>query len=422
MKKLILTGLLSWIFAGLTFAQWECPSQLAAYLKPVGQSNIYWSGELTGGSGYITNNLISNGMGLIGMDWSFGKSTIYAEGGIKYWNRYDFDASTVSDNFHAGIRELYYQYKWQPASLIVGIQSARLDDDFLLNERILGGNFKLNRGKWAMNLLGGSVTKDFARNGTFCNVGYLYDILPGRQRALIGNAFGQTNLVAGTLKYQPHKSSGKAKASIPEDEFSSSEFGESIDQPQERKVNTLKIESIGAVVYSEFGDWITTPFVTSGLFAQAEWGKSWSLKPEILIQSASNNKALVYSLKLEKMFEGEKSRTNLNLRVLGKSNIDANARVLNSFSNIFAGDVIRLDAIDLPFFQAGIKHSLQNQKIHIKAQYASQFSGNEMKEFDLEAGKKFGKKLQVNLLSGYVKSSLLSNNALMGRLEFRYYF
>jgi hypothetical protein len=422
MKKLILTGILSWIVSGLTFAQWECPSQLAAYLKPVGKSNIYWSGELTGGTGYLTNNLIGNGMGLVGLDWSFGKSTIYAEGGIKYWNRYDLDASASTDNFHAGIRELYYQYKWQPATLTLGIQSARLDDDFLLNERIFGVNYKLSQGKWTMNLLGGSVTKDFARNGTFCNVGYLYDILPGRQRALIGNAFGQTNLAAATLKYQPHKTSGKAKTAAQENEFSASEFGGSLDPSMESKATSFKVESVGAVTYSEFGDWINQPFLTAGLFAQTEWGKGWSFKPEILFQSATDNNAIIYSLKLEKMFEGEHTRTNLNIRYLGKTNIDTNAKILNSFSNIFAGDVIRLDALDSPFIQAGIKHSFPKQKIHFKAQFANQFNDNEMCEFDLEAGKKFGKKLQVNLLSGYVRSNLLTDNALMGRIEFRYYF
>ena len=422
MKKLLLTGLLACILSGSTFAQWECPSQLAAYLKPAGSSNLYWSAELTGGAGYLSNNLLGNGMGLAGLDWSFGKSTFYVEGGIKYWNRYNLDALASTDNYHAGIRELFYQYKGKPATLTLGIHSARLDDDFLLNERILGGNLRFIQGKWSMNVLGGTVSKDFARNGTFCNVGYLYDILPGRQRSLIGTGLGQTNLAAITLKYKPHKTPGKVKAGSSKDEFSSSEFGESLDQPAESNASSFKIESIGAVAYHEFGSWVSQSFVTGGLFAQTEWGKGWSFKPEILFQSATSNKALIYSLKFEKLFEGEKSRTSLNLRYLGKTNIDSGAKILNSFSNIFAGDVIRLDAIDLPFVQAGFKHSLTQHKIHFKAQFASQVNGSSMKEFDLEAGKKFGKNLLVNLLSGIVRSNLLSNDALMGRIEFRYYF
>ena len=107
---------------------------------------------------------------------------------------------------------------------------------------------------------------------------------------------------------------------------------------------------------------------------------------------------------------------------MGKSNIDSNARILNSFSNIFAGDVIRLDAIDASFLQAGIKYSFPESKVHLKAQFASQLTNNTMEEFDFEVGKKFGKHLQLNALSGLVKSSLLSEDAFLGRVEFRYYF
>jgi len=416
MRKLLLTVLFAWTFTSFLFAQWECPSQLAAYLKPIGKSNLYWSSELTGGTGYLTNNLIGNGMALVGLDWSSGKSTFYAEGGFKYWNRYNRDDSQDYSNQHAGIRELYYQYKANQGSLTVGIHSARLDDDFLLNERVAGANLRINRGKWSMNLLGGTVTKDFARNGTFCNVGYLYNIFPERQRALIGNEFGQTNMASFSLKYQPGKT-GKTKAS--EDEFSSDEFSDKLDK---NKVSNIKLESVGAVLYHEFGGWVSQSFVSGGLFAQAEWGNGWYFKPEILFQSATNNRAVIYNFHLEKSFEGEKNRTSISLRYVGKTNIDTDAHILNSFSNIFAGDVIRLDAIDASFIQAGIKYNFPESKIHLKAQFASQLTDNNMKECDFEIGKKFGKHLQINALSGMAKSSLLSNDAFLGRIEFRYYF
>lgn len=422
MKKLILTGFISLLLAGITSAQWECPSQLAASLKPLGKTPVYWSGELTLGGGYLEKNWIGNSMAIAGIDWSTDKSSFYAEGGVKYWNRYDFNTSQDYYNSHIGLRELYYQYKTGQSIMTFGIQSAHLDDDFLLNERIMGTNLKFNSGKFGFNIVGGSVSKNFARNGTFCNVGYIYDILPDRQRVLLGNTFGQTNLGAVTIKYQPHKVSEKKHSDSLEDEFSSAEFGESLEQPSESKKSSFRIDAFGAVVYREFGSWIKTPFLTSGLFAQTEWGNGWSFKPEFLFQAATGNRAFIYSLKLEKIINSEKTRTNLNLRFLGKTNIDNGALALNSFSNIFAGDVIRLDAIDMPFMQAGIKRSFPQHKLHFKAQFASQLNGNELKEFDLEAGKKLGKKLQLNLISGYVKSSLLSDNALMGRVEFRYYF
>jgi hypothetical protein len=420
-KQLISTSLLL-LLAQLIFAQWECPSQLGAYLKPVGQTNFYWSGELTGGAGYITNNSIANAMGLIGLDWSSKKSSFYIEGGFKYWNRKNFDTSSDYSNRHFGLRELYYQYKSQQSNLTLGIQSARLDDDFLLNERIVGANIRINSGKWSLNALGGSVTKDFARNGTFCNVGYLYDILQGRSRALIGNSFGQTNLASFSVKYQPSKAISKTKKASSGDEFTTDEFSNGLNSSPESKHGSFKLESVGAITYHEFGNWITQQFVTTGLFAQTEWGKNWGFKPEILFQSATGNKALIYNFQLEKTIEAAKTKTTFTLRYIGKTNIDSNAKILNSFSNIFAGDVIRLDAVDGSFLQAGVKCSFPESKIHLKAQFASKVSGSEMRETDFEVGKKFGKRLQINALSGLVNSYLLTDKALMGRIEFRYYF
>lgn len=421
MKKIIVSLIFSVLSSITLFAQWECPSQLGAYLKPIGQSNFYWSSELVGSTGYLTNNVLANTMCLVGLDWTSKKSSVYFEGGFKYWNRYDLDNSTDYSNYHLGIRELYYQYKAENTALTMGIQSARLDDDFLLNERIAGANLRLNSGRWSFNALAGSVTKDFARNGYFCNVGYLYDILPGRERALIGNSFGQTNLASVSVKYQPSKSVSKPQTAQ-SDEFSSDEFSDGLNDAGNSKTSKLKIESVGAIAYHEFGDWISQKFVTAGVFAKAEWGNGWYFKPEVLFQSATNNRAIIYNFNLERMLEGEKNRATLNLRFVGKSNIDANANILNSFSNIFAGDVIRLDAIDGSFLQAGVKYSFPKSKIHFKAQLASQFSGSNMEEFDFELGKKFGKHLQVNALSGLIKSSSLTNNACLGRIEFRYFF
>ena len=403
------------------FAQWECPSQLAAHLNPLGEKNLFWGAELTAGTGAISNNIFGNGMGIIGLDWSTEKSTFYLEGGVKYWNRYDYDRSRNYSNQHLGIRELYYQYKARPGNLTLGIQSARSDDGFLLNERILGTNLRLNHNQWSLNLLGGTVTKDFARNGAFCNVAYLYDIFPLRERTLIGNGFGQTNLAAFSLKYQPGKKSSLPEPNNSNDEFSSAEFQDDLSSSGKSGGSGIKLTSAGMIAYHEFGNWINHKFITCGLFAQTEWGEGWYFKPEILYQAAPENHAFIYSIHLEKMREGEKSRTNFSLRYLGQVNLDPNARVLNSFSNIFAGDIIRLDAIDLPFVHASVKHTLPRKKIHFKTQFTGRVSGKEMFEWDVEAGKKFREKLQINVMGGFVRSYLTDGNTLMGRIELRYY-
>jgi hypothetical protein len=45
-----------------------------------------------------------------------------------------------------------------------------------------------------------------------------------------------------------------------------------------------------------------------------------------------------------------------------------------------------------------------------------------MKEFDLSAGKKFGKRMQVNAVGGLVNAASLGDTRKLGRVEFRFYF
>ncbi len=423
-KSLILLGA-GFLFISRLYAQWECSSQLGAWLKPAGNSNLFWGAELTGSGGSIAGNLIFNSLGFLGLDWSTDKSTLYAEGGYKYWRlvRNDLDLPTTFDNAHWGIREMFYQYHSGSGKLTLGIQSARFDDDYLLNERMVGLSYKLNKGAWALNFAGGSVTKDFARNGNFCSVGYLYDIIPDRERSLIGEVPGETNLVGATLRFSPSKwETTKQQSAHPDDEFSSDEFSQSLTGANSNEPKALSISSIGLASYNEFGDWIDNPIWLGGMFAEFNLFSGIDFRPEVLYQSAKGSHALIYSLILERNWELSKSRTNISFRYIGLSAIDEGAKALNSFSNIFAGDVLRLDAMDLPMFQAGIKYTLPAIKTHLKLQYSAQTSGSPMKEFDLSAGKKFGKRMQVNAVGGLVNAASLGDTRKLGRVEFRFYF
>ncbi|OFY41568.1 MAG: hypothetical protein A2X18_07020 [Bacteroidetes bacterium GWF2_40_14] len=388
MKKRILIFVLILFSISDLSAQWECPSLLGASLKPIGKSKIFWGSEITAGAGYLNNNAIFNSMGLIGLDRSGKKWTIYAEGGYKFWDIYDLDTKQNLKNFHLGIRELLFQYKSRYGKFTAGIQSARLDDYFLLNERILGLNYKYSSGSWSLNFTGGTVMKAFARNGTFCAVGYLYDIVPGREIALLGNKPGQTNLVAATLKFSPLRF----------------------------------IDHAGLALYYEFGSWVEKPLFTGGLFASFALPGGISFNPEILYQSANDNNAIIYLLSLEKLITGEKLRTTINMRYSGFSPLDESAKILNSFSNMFAGNVLRLDSGDLPFIQTSLKFSVPPVRTHLKIQYTAQTRKNAMQEFDVELGKKFKKHLQINAVGAMVKSPLLEKRAILGRIEFRFYF
>ena len=150
----------------------------------------------------------------------------------------------------------------------------------------------------------------------------------------------------------------------------------------------MKLESVGVVLYNEFGRWISRPLITGGIYADINFFDGLNFKPELLVQSANLNNALIYSFTLEKSFDLGHSRTSLNARYIGLSAIDSNAKALNSFSNVFSGDVLRLDTPDLPVYQFGIKQSFSKYKFHLKFQATGQAKTNPLREYDLEAGKK----------------------------------
>lgn len=411
-------------------AQWECPSRMGANLKPIGQSNFMWSSEVTTSGGFIGDYRLANLLVFGGLDYSINKHTLYIEGGMKNWIQKD-TVETYSKTLLFGMREGYYKYSGDKNNLTIGLQSAKSDDYYLLNERLLGLNYKLEAGNFRFNLTGGTVLKEFARNGTFCSVGYMYNVVGGRQRTLVGTHFGQTNLAMLTIAYQPKK-----------EDVNQAETSEFESAPV---FDPFTFNSVGIVAYTEFGDWVNSEPFLSGLYANADIA-SITVKPEILYQSATDNQAILYSINADKQFEWSNNQmTKLFARYAGIAPIDKNAIAVNSFSNIFAGEVLRLDALELPFVQAGIKHSFPAIKTSLKLQMAMQTGKSKgyiaddfnsspikMQEFDLSVSKNIGKYLLVNGYAGYLQYSSLQisegyrvykdQKSPWGKIEIRFTF
>ncbi len=425
--------LLALMISPVVKAQWECPSRLGGSLKPFGSSNLMWAGEATTTAGFIGNSGIGNAMFFGGLDYSVNNNTLYVEGGFKSWYRLGGDKY---DNglYSFGLREAFYRNTGNKHTLTVGLHSAKSDDYYLLNERVVGANYRVSLGNVDLNVIGGSVMKQFARNGTFCTLGYLYNIVPGRPRADLGNDFGQTNLGMMTLTYRP-------KAKKTGDEFASGDGLGGTPKP-----SLLSLKSAGAVMYHEFGNWITGKTLMTGLYAEVNLG-GLSVKPEVLLQTAKNNNAWVYSIMADKQFTWSNGQmTKLYARYVGMKKIDSTAVASNSFSNIFAGEVLRLDALDMPFLQMGLKHSFPAIKTSVKLQAAMQtgtvagYSTDQynsvptrMKEIDLTLSKNLGKLFLINASVGYLhhpdlikdQSDFLKyqpKNSLWGKVELRITF
>jgi len=427
-KLIILTGFL--FLSIIAKAQWECPSRIGGSLKPIGPTNLMWASELTTTAGYAGGYGIANAMAYLGLDYSQNNFTVYAEGGAKSWIR--FNANDYQNaKYSYGLREAFFRYKKDAQSLTLGLQSTQGEDFYLLNERVAGINYKTTFGNWSLNALTGTVMDQFARNGTFCTLGYLYNIVPGRQRAVLGNKFGQTNPAMFTLTYKP--------ATKLSDEFSTGD-----EVLSDKKSSLIKLNNAGALLYKEYGSLIETQALFSGAFAEAELA-GITLKPEVIFQSANACNALLYSFTAQKQFIWNNSQqTRVFGRYIGLHEIDSAAIALNSFSNVFAGEVLRLDALELPLFQAGIKHSIPKLKVSVKLQMAMQtgkvsgyaadpynptLNNARMQEYDLGISKNIGNHLLLNGWLGYLVYPKMTsafvyetNRSMWGKIEMRYTF
>jgi len=436
-KLILLAGIM--LFSTAAMAQWECPSRVGGSLKPIGSSDLMWASEFTTSAGVIGDYSVGNAMAFLGLDYSQNNFTVYAEGGIKSWIRFN-SKDYQNSKYSLGLREAFFRYKNENQSLTIGLQSTQGEDFYLINERVAGVNYRSTFGNWSLNALTGTVMDQFARNGTFCTLGYLYNIVPGRQRANLGYKFGQTNPALLTLSYHP-----KAKQTFAStDEFGASDEFVSESELSTKKSSFLKLNTVGALLYNEYGSQIETPALFSGLFVEAEIA-GLTFKPEIIMQSADANKALLYSFTVQKQISWNNGQqTRIFGKYIGIHQIDSTAIALNSFSNVFAGEVLRMDALELPLVQAGIKQSFPSLKASLKVQMAMQtgqvsgyisdpynpiLTNSRMKEYDLAISKNFGKNLLVNGWFGYMINPNMTgpftyetSKSFWGKIEMRLTF
>ncbi len=448
MRKIFL---ILFLFAAMiAHAQWECPSKLAAHLDPTFGSPILLGAETQLSTGILDGNSINTAMAFAGIDFSTQNHSFYIEGGAKAWWKYDFDDEQLYDQYRLGLRELFYQFRGQHSNFTFGLQTSTFDDHYLLNERVAGANIKFDLGKWRLNAYGGSVTKDFARNGIFCTTGFIYDLSTEQDMIVLGNSIADKNLAGFTFTFFPGKEkktkqseSGKDEFAIFEadelnsvtnDEFESTDEFESFENEEfaefeqntetKHKIPTgVKVEKIGIAGYSEFGNWIANTFYHTGLFASIKLPGEIYFNPEALFQYEESNKGFIYLAKLEKSFTLKGgNRLGIGAAYYGFTEIDDNATVLNSYSNILAGEVLRLDAVNMPFYLLNANFNIPSAKFHIKLQHAGQLDSGDLNEWDMEIGKKFRDSFLLSLKGGVINGGVLEDKAILGRLEARYYF
>jgi len=434
-------------------AQMDCRSMLGAHLTPFKKDgNLLWAIEGTTGPGMMTSpydslaedkTKIRGGMILAALDFGFmkNKSHIYFEGGYKNWQNSAYvDNSTLTDSRHFGMRQAFYSFSNEKTKIKVGLHETRLGDFFLIDERVLGASIDKEIGAFTINVRGGTVNKSFARMGRFCSNRHLYSIVNPDFTEKIGKKVGETNLVGFALNWNPHHVKEKVETKN-NDEFSSSndefhenhdfnEFGNSDEFSDNNKSNSkqsFSVKNVGVIVYDEFGteEYIPNNKLYTGLLVDFVLPFGFFMQAGGVYQNMLNNNTIAYIAKIGKSQSWNNgSLTKISGAYIGKYDIDNNAIFQPLFSNLFIGEVVRMDAPNFPLWQAAIKHRFPGKlKIHIAFKAVGELENSKTNEQDIEFGLlAFKKHLKVTVIGSRIKSIVFDNGIMMARIELRLAF
>jgi len=442
-------------------AQMECRSMLGAHLTPFKKDGgVLWAVEGTMAPGVMTspydslgNAQLNGGMLLGALDFKLGnqKNHFYVEGGFKNWK----NSALVDDNFsskgnsrHLGVRQAFYSYTGKNTKIKLGLHETKLGDFFLIDERVLGTSIDHSTGAFTFNFRAATVLKNFARMGNFCANRHLYGVLNPDYTENIGKHLGETNLTGIAINWNPHykKPAEESADTSSNDEFSSDdefsnedEFHEDHDfsntpdngdefsdnSESKTKSQTITLTNVGIIAYDEYGSIIANNKFYGGVLLDFKLPFNLFFQTGAVSQTMLHNNSVAYITRFGKTIIWDNTaNTKISGAFIGKYDLDENALFQPLFSNLFIGEVMRMDAVNFPLWQFAVKHRFPGKlKFHIATKFAGMLENGKTNEQDLEAGSIILKHhLKITLIGSRIETQLLPKTFYMGRLEMRLSF
>jgi len=415
-------------------AQFDCRSMIPAHLTPFKKEfPLLWSAELTYAHGWMNDRTISNGLLILGLDYSYKKHNFYFEGAGKGWkntlggtvkNKYgnNYRGLGIFQKSGFGLREGYYNFYGSSLKIKAGFQTMNIGDYFLVDERALGINLKKNFGAFDLNISGASVKKDWARMGIFCGVKYLYNTIKGIEEVPIGEAFGETNFAGAVLTWDPTFNDSKSN-----DEFSLDEFQEFSEFESEDELSTSEkpkknfLKQAGLIFYEEFGKGYEEYKFYYGALAKFSMPASLDFKVELLYQQMFKENMVACFLEIDRQFIWKSGHmTKLIAGYISKIEISDSAKFYPTFSNYYMGEVMRMEAIDIPILKASIQHNISGKlKLYIRLRGVQQMESHKIREIDFETGVKILKHIKLTAIFSQINADGLSEDYYLARFEIR---
>ncbi|MDY0142742.1 MAG: hypothetical protein RBR97_12695 [Bacteroidales bacterium] len=423
------------LLSQLAYSQMDCRSTLGAHLTPFHKDvPILWAIEGTMAPGIMTSpyndtdiTKLNGGMVLGALDFTFAKKhNFYVEGGYKNWKTSDtvHDASSNKSR-HFGIRQVFYSYTNTNNQLKIkaGLHEAKLGSFPIVDERILGLSADKTIGAFSFNLRGGTVMKNFARMGLFCSNRHLYGIISPNYTENIGKKPGDTNLAGITINWNPqYKKPVQSQLTDDNDEFS--EFNDEFSSVDSKNFAFSQVQFL---FYNEFGNQKFIPEHKLYLGAFADMNLPFNFIAQIggVYQNMSNNDAVIYIANLGRIVSWQNaSSTRFDVSYIGKADISQDALYMPLFSNLFLGEIMRLDATDFPLWNVKINHRFPGKlKFNIGFKAVGQITDAKTNEQDIELGiSTFKNHLKLTLIGSRVQTNLTPEDFFMARLELRLAF
>lgn len=464
--------------AGTAPAQPDCRSVLGAHLKPVApESPVSWAGELVTIPAYLENRYATNSMLLAGIDVTTRSKAhqFYFEGGAKrsaVSSTSDHDttevvaaagetgtaethlptgtnagagkgkagaggpgtgeststtgetasatAATQATKYSYGWRELFYQYRSETTRLRAGLSTTRLGDTFLVNERMFGVSYVEQFGRASLHFAAGSVA-EYARMTEFCGTKRLTNLVEKDKYETVSEDLGDTNLAGAVVTWDLRRAASPTPAAptAARDEFSLS------DDLVPARTARLGLAEVGVIAYHETDRRTDDHRTWLGGLARFDLPGGVTLKTQALYQDGVGPDAWITFAQAERDFVwGNASRTTVHAGYFGKRDIGAAARFEASFTNLFKGEIMRMDAIDMPLAFAGVRHQFPGRrKLYLQLQGVNQLNAEKMQEVDLELGADFFKRLRVVAIGSHIRSlATRERDNLVAKMELRFGF
>jgi hypothetical protein len=381
--------------------QSDCRSIFGTGFKPVNSTPLSWGVELTGAGALMNDRYTANWSAYGGVDYFRKKHQIYFEGAYKGWYnsagnpegrkpQSDFPAYNRPTPSHFGLRELFYRIGDRDSYIKAGVQSFISGDYMLFDERMLGVSGLKSWGGLQFSAAFGTVTQHIARFQDVCGNRHIYNIIHRSQFNFVGDQPGESNFTGAFLKWTP--SSLITETAESTDDFYEFEAFKEFTNTIARFGSTthgsnrqfFSVYEAGMFAYQEFGSGFHQYKYYGGLFSTFFLPFQLSLKTQLTGQYILDDRTLAFYFGLDRPFywdQGGVSRFVFSY--LTKFDIDDKTHFYPAFSNLFLGEVMRLDAIDLPIITVAFKHQFENRlKPSLQLQYAGQLKGSQSRETD----------------------------------------